>query len=254
MFVPILTDVFNHWFVQGTIPGSVIKSVIILLKKSGRHIWEGLYDYRPITLLNTVKDFGPVLATRLQLVICNLVGSEQNYDMKGRSIQDNLHLVHKVIEEIEDHTEAALINLDQSTTFDMVDYRFVATVFETAGFKPEFRKWISLMYHNIQTVVQVNGKCSGAFAIKRSVRQGCLLFPFLYTLVLEPLLRRVRDEKASPAVRWLSFGKVSAYADITVFVSRRLDIKAVNKVVARYEQIVRAKINFDKNEGLWLGA
>ena len=54
MLVPILTDMF----VQGAIPGSVTKSVITLLKKGGRHVWEGLDDYRPITLLNTVKDFG----------------------------------------------------------------------------------------------------------------------------------------------------------------------------------------------------
>ena len=53
MFVPILTDMFNHWFAQGAIPGSVTKGVITLLKKGGRHVWEGLDDYRPITLLNT---------------------------------------------------------------------------------------------------------------------------------------------------------------------------------------------------------
>ena len=35
MFVPILTDVFNHWFAQGAIPGSVTKGVITLLKKGG---------------------------------------------------------------------------------------------------------------------------------------------------------------------------------------------------------------------------
>ena len=62
MFVPILTDMFNHWFAQGAIPGSVTKGVITLLKKGGRHIWEGLDDYRPITLLNRVKDFGPGLS------------------------------------------------------------------------------------------------------------------------------------------------------------------------------------------------
>ena len=63
MFVPILTDMFNHWFAQGAIPGSVTKGVITLLKKGDKHVWEGLDDYRPITLLNTrVKDFGPGLS------------------------------------------------------------------------------------------------------------------------------------------------------------------------------------------------
>ena len=42
--------------------------------------------------------------------------------------------------------------------------------------------------------------------------------------------------------------------DIHLFVSGCLDIKAVKKAVARYEQIVRAKINFDKTKSLQLGA
>ena len=56
MFVPILTEVFNHWFAQRAIPGNFTKGVIILLKKGDKHGWEDLDDYRPITLL--VKDFG----------------------------------------------------------------------------------------------------------------------------------------------------------------------------------------------------
>ena len=78
MFVPILTDMLNHWFAQGTLPGSVIKGVITLLKKGGRHVWEGLEDYRPITLLNTdLKILARVSANCLQLVISDLIAPEQ---------------------------------------------------------------------------------------------------------------------------------------------------------------------------------
>ena len=114
MFVPILTNMFNHWFTQGAIPGSITKGVITLLKEGGRHVWEELDDYRPITLLNTeLKILARVLANRLQLVISDLIGPEQNYAVKGRSIQDNLHLVREIIEGIKDDTETALINLDR---------------------------------------------------------------------------------------------------------------------------------------------
>ena len=168
MFVPILTDMFNYWFAQGTIPGSVTKGVITLLKKGGRHVWEGLDDYRPITLLNTeLKILARFLANRLQLVISDLIGPEQTYAMKGRSIQDNLHLIREVLEGTEDGTEAALISLHQTKSFDRVDHRFLATVLETARFEPEFRRWISMMHHNPQAVVQVNRGRS-----RSSVRSG----------------------------------------------------------------------------------
>ena len=252
MFIPILTDVFNHWFAQG---------VITLLKKGGRHVGEGLDDYRPITLLNTeLKILARVLANRLQLVISYLIGPEQTFAVKGRSIQDNLHLIREVLEGVEDETEAALISLDQSKAFDRVDYRFLMSVLETARFQPEFRRWISMMYHNPQAVVQVTGRHSRVFAIERSVRQGCPLSPLLYDLALEPLLRRLRDERTSPSLRGVPFAgllsaRVSASADdITVFVSCRLDIKAVKEAVVEYERIAGAKVNFDKSEGLRLGA
>ena len=77
-----------------------------------------------------------VLGKRLHIVISDLIGPDQTYAAKGRSIQDNLDLIHEVLEEIEDGTEAALISLDQSKAFDRVDHRFLASVLETAGFQP----------------------------------------------------------------------------------------------------------------------
>ena len=259
MFVPILTDVLNHWFAQGAIPGSITKGVITLLKKEGRHVRGDPDDHRPITLLNIeLKILARVLANRLQIVISDLIGPKQCYAVKERSIQDNLHLVRQILEGIEDDTEAALINLDQSEAFDRVDHRFLAAVLETAGFEPEFRKWISMQYRKPQAVMQGNGRCSEAFAIERSVRQGCLLSPLLYVLALEPLPRRLSDERARPALRGILLtgsvrAKTSAFADdITVFVSRCLNILAVKMAVARYEKVAGAKVNFNKSEILRL--
>ena len=75
----------------------------------------------------------------------------------------------------------------------------------------------------------------------------------------EPLLHRIRDERAGPALRGVSLtgsvrAKISAFANITVFVSRRLDIVAVKMMLERYEKMAGAEVNFDKIEGLRLGA
>ena len=109
--------------------------MITLLKKGGRHVWEGLDDYRPITLLNTkLKILAWVLANHLQVVIRDLISPEQTFAVKGRSIQDNLHLIREILEGRKYGTEAMLISLDQSKAFDRVDHRFLVT----AGFQPEF--------------------------------------------------------------------------------------------------------------------
>ena len=49
--------------------------------------------------------------------------------------------------------------------------------------------------------------------------------------------------------------RFSAFADdIIVFVSSRLDVKAVKEAVGEYERIAGAKVNFDKSEVLRLSA
>ena len=93
--------------------------------------------------------------------------------MKERLIQENLHLVREILEGLKDSTKAALINLDQSKAFDRVS----DDCLETVGIQAELYRCISMMYHNAQAVVQVNGKGSEAFAIERSVWQGCFLSP-----------------------------------------------------------------------------
>ena len=108
--------------------------------------------------------------------------------------------------------------------------------------------------------MQVNERHSRAFGIERSVRQGCPLSLLRYVLALEPLLRKLRDEGTNPALRGVYFAgsltaRVSKFTDdITVIVSRHLDIKAVKKAVGKYEWIAGAKVNFDKSESLRLGA
>ena len=102
-----------------------------------------------------------------------------------------------------------------------------------------------MMYYNPHAGVQVNGKPSEAFMIECSVWQRC---PCLFSMSLLWSLCSLGD---IPYTGPLS-AKVATYAD--VFVSHRLDIKTVKKAVARYEQITGPKINFDKSEGLWLGA
>ena len=179
--------------------------------------------------------------------------------MRGGSVRYGLHLIHGIMEGMGDDGGAVLISLDRSGAFDGVHLQFLATVLETAEFEPEFRKWIGVLYHVPRAVVQVGGRCSRAFVVERSVRQGCPLSP-LYVLALEPLLRRLRSEGSYPALRGIPLAgsihaRISACADdVTVFVSSRLDMLAVMRAVKRCERVAAARVNFGKSEGLRLGA
>ncbi|CAE1276092.1 unnamed protein product [Acanthosepion pharaonis] len=172
-------------------------------------------------LITELKILAKVLADRLQIVLSSLIGPEQTCAVKGRTIQDNLHLVRLIIEKVD--SDAALINLDQSKAFDRVDHRFLEAVLSAAGFGPHFRTWIRLLYASPGALVEVNGVRSKPFMLSRSFRQGCPLSPLLYALALEPFLRKL---KTNPVLRGISLpgattsARYFAYADdVSVLVS-----------------------------------
>ena len=162
MFVPLLATIYNNWMRQGTIPRRFTRGIVKLLRK----------------MLNTdLKILAKILANRLQTVLPSLICPEQTCAVKGRTIQDSLHLVRTIVEKVDGN--AALINLDQSKAFDRVDHAFLEAVLSAAGFGIDFRTWIRLLYASPGVMVEVNGVRSEPFTLTRLIRQGCPLSPML---------------------------------------------------------------------------
>ena len=146
-------------------------------------------------MLNTdLKILAKILADRLQTSLPSLICPEQTCVVKGRTIQDSLHLVRTIVEKVDEN--AALMNLDQFKVFDRVDCGFLEAVLFAAGFGLHFRTWICLLYTYLGVMVEVNEVRSEPFTLTRSIRQGFPLSPMLYILALEPFLRKL---KANPA-------------------------------------------------------
>ena len=176
--------------------------------------------------------------------------------MKGRTIQDNLHLVRTIVEKVDGN--AAQINLDQSKAFDRVDHCFLEAVLSAVGFGRHFRSWIRLLYASLGVMVEVNGVRSESFTLTRSIRQSCPLSSMLYILALEPFLRKL---KANPVLRGLTLpgssevARNTAYADyVSVLVTSNAEVEEVSKEIGRYEAVTGAKINREKSVGLQLGS
>ena len=256
MFVPLLATTYNNWMRQGTIPRRFTRGIVKLLRKN-KHGGDGISNFRPLTMLNTdLKILAKILANRLQTVLPSLICPEQTCAVKGRTIQDSLHLVRTIVEKVDGN--AALINLDQSKAFDRVDHAFLEAVLSSAGFEVDFRTWIRLLYASPGVMVEVNGVRSEPFTLTRSIRQGCPLSPMLYILALEPFLRRI---KANPVLRGLTLpgasevARYTAYADdVSVLVTSSAEVEEVSKEIGRYEAVTGAKINREKSVGLRLGS
>ena len=60
------------------------------------------------------------------------------------------------------------------------------------GIGEEFIQWITKIYSNASSVLNINGFLSQQIPLKRGVRQGCPLSALLYVLVIEVLAIQLR--------------------------------------------------------------
>lgn len=62
------------------------------------------------------------------------------------------------------------------------------------GFNKVFIVKLSVLYCDVESLLKVNGDLCARFRVFRGIRQGCALCGMLYSLTIEPLLRKFRAE------------------------------------------------------------
>ena len=118
------------------------------------------------------------------------------------------------------------------------------------------RDWIRILYDNPGSQVIANQELSEEFTLTRSVRQGCSMSPLLYTLILEPLLESIRQDKEIEGIKIPGGGeqKSKAFADDTMMLTTK--DSSITKIIKKFEDYGEAsgnKINIAKTSIINIG-
>lgn len=159
------------------------------------------------------------------MVMSNLISDSQSAFVSGRYILDGVVVLSELIEEAKlTRIERMVFKVDFAKAYDSVDWDFLLDMLQAMKFPEKWILWISSCISSASANVLLNGTPSGEFILKRGLRQGDPLSPFLYLIVAEALNilmnRAVQAGLIKPAEVGRDKVRVShiQYADNTVFV------------------------------------
>jgi hypothetical protein len=84
-----------------------------------------------------------------------------------------------------------IISLDAKKAFDKIQHPFMIKVLERSGIQGPYLNMIKAIYSKPIANIKLNGEKLEAIPLKSGTRQGCLLSPYLFNIVLEVLARAI---------------------------------------------------------------
>ena len=233
------------------------QSIITLLPKPGKDTTL-LENWRPISLLNVdYKIATKVIANRIKNVLPKLIHESQTGFMKGRYIGENIRLIFETLEHVDDHKLPGILFFsDFEKAFDSMSHDFMFQCLRHFNFNTDLLNWIKLFYKNAKSCVSNNGHHSDFFDIRRGVRQGCPLSPYLFIICIELLSNQVLK---NPDIKGIYINgkefKTSLFADDASFImdGSRRSFETLIYVMDNFTNISGLKLNSKKCQILRIG-
>ena len=149
-------------------------------------------NYRGISLLSAPgKVQNRIILSRMQQAVdCKLRNNQAGF-RAGRSCTDQIATLRIILEQCQELNTSLYVNfIDYSKAFDSVDRSCLWKIMAHYGIPDKLISLIKKMYSESGGQILLKGRLSTFFEIVSGVRQGCLLSPFLFLLVIDYVMRQ----------------------------------------------------------------
>ena len=196
--VPFLTLFFNRLYDTCSFPLSWSQSIIIPLFKRGDD--KSPDNYRGISLLSTVsKLFTCILNKRFYAWAEreNKISSEQAGFRQSYSTTDHIFTLSSIVQNCFNKPNGGKVYacfVDYRKAFDTVNRDHVWEKLEKLNTSTKLLTMLKAIYASVQACIRWNGKLSGFFSCPLGLKQGCLLSPLIFSLLIGDVADHIREK------------------------------------------------------------
>ncbi|XP_071729330.1 secreted RxLR effector protein 78-like [Rutidosis leptorrhynchoides] len=118
-----------------------------------------------------------------------------------------------------------IFKIDFEKTYDSVSWDFLIAMMLKMGFSRNWCNWILMCLSSARTSILINGSPTKEFPLKRGLRQGDPLSPFLFLIIMEGLHLLLKEKVDARSIKGARVGNEDTlishlfYADDAVVVS-----------------------------------
>jgi len=150
-----------------------------------------------------------------------------------------------------------LLFIDFEKAFDTLEWSFIQHALKFFSFGPNIRKWISVLYSDVESGFINGGYMTNYFRVSRGVRQGCPLSPLSFILCVEILAQKLRQNPKITGIvlPYSCEVKLSQFAyDTTLICKDTSSLHESISVLGKFGDISSLKLNSKRTKGLWIGS
>ena len=245
-----LVTLFNKVWKEEKVPEAWKRGIIIKLPKKGDLTDCG--NWRGINLLSIVsKLFCRVLLNRIKDSIDKNLREEQAGFRAGRSCVDQIFVLRTIIEQSLEWNSSTYINfIDFEKAFDSVHHETMWKILWSYGFPVKIINILKDMYASNQCCVRHGGQHSEWFRVMSGVRQGCVISPLLFLIVVDWVMKKSTADKPR-GIQWGFFKRLEDedFADdIALVAHSQKDIQEKTGLVESYASAVGLTISEAKSK------